>query len=217
VKAASDPRRIRTTGIRCLIQYFFGPQEFPPPSRPRSVQPRLCSEATLKLCMTDKLTDWQTPDATVSIWCDRRHLKIRTHSNDAFAPPLASEACLSEVYVTAQISSEHLQFADNLIMKQRESWTEAIPTQTHNTYCLQHIARWVRHNSLKGRGKGKVQTLASLHPRITEIQHSLSKDYTVSPSHARIYLPTVWTTPSPSQPQLVLVLPTPEGWKAEST
>jgi len=43
------------------------------------------------------------------------------------------------------------------------------------------------------------------------------RDLTVLLAHPRVYTRTVWTMPLPSQPKLVLILPTPEGWKAEST
>jgi len=41
--------------------------------------------------------------------------------------------------------------------------------------------------------------------------------FKVSPAHPRIYPRMIWTMPLPSQPKLVLILPTSGGWKAELT
>jgi len=55
------------------------------------------------------------------------------------------------------------------------------------------------------------------HNRSAEVWHALSRDLTVLSAHPRVYPRTEWTMLLPSQSKLVLILSTPEGWKAELT
>jgi len=57
---------------------------------------------------------------------------------------------------------------------------------------------------------------SEVHPRSAEVWHALSgiSQFYLPPTHLSA---NGMKMPLPSQPALVLILPTPEGWKAEST